>query len=160
MTGDGPHSGTDSFRYYATAAEAESSEGRSLLDDPDGNPICAVGVDASVPCVTVVWKRYATSLQLRLINERILVLAAQHGLSKVISDDTALPTIHPDDQAWIVNNWMPRAVAAGLRSVAAKSPMSYFGKASVDRIRMAAQPPLTIRHFTNLGAARAWLATQ
>jgi hypothetical protein len=45
-----------------------------------------------------------------------------------------LAMIHAEDQAWVVEDWMPRAMAAGLRVAASKSPASYFGKISVDNL--------------------------
>jgi hypothetical protein len=148
---------TSDLGRYADALEAESSESRALARDLENNPICSLTIDYSVPCVCVTWKRYATSPQFRFIHESIIKLLAEHGLSKVIGDDTSLPTIHPQDQAWIISDWMPRAIAAGLRSAAGKLPALYFGKASVEQIRMSAPPGITIRHFRRMAEARAWI---
>jgi hypothetical protein len=143
---------------YAEAVEAESSEGRALVHDLADNPICSVTIDHSLPCVCVVWKRYVTSLQLRFVHEGILGLLARHGLDKIVADDTELPTIHTDDQDWIVNDWMPRAIKAGLRIAASKRSALHFGRISIDRIKAEAPSGLTIRHFDNLAETRAWIS--
>src|SRR5262249_11486312 len=127
------------------------------LNDLENNPICAVSVDASVPCVSVTWRRYATSTQLRFVHENVIHLLQKHGLTKILGNDTGLPTIHPDDQTWIVRDWMPRAVAAGLRAVASKKPEQHFGRVSVDGIMSAVAPHLPIRSFNDLEQARSWL---
>ncbi len=65
-------------------------------------------MDSEVPCITVVWKRYATSAQLRYVHEQLLCLLGGGGVA-VLGDDTQLPTIHREDQRWIAENWWPRA---------------------------------------------------
>jgi len=72
-----------------------------------------VSIDENIPAIVVLWKGYATGTQLRFVHENILDQLRKHGMSKVLGDDTGLPTIHAEDQSWIVENWMPRAIAAG-----------------------------------------------
>lgn len=48
----------------------ETVEARESLSDLENNPVCSVLLDADVPCLTVVWKRQATSAQLRAVHER------------------------------------------------------------------------------------------
>jgi hypothetical protein len=137
--------------------EAESRDSLELLADIVNNPICSVWLDSSLPCVRVVWKRYATSTQLRFIHEHILHILEQHRARKILADDTALPTIHAEDQAWIVQEWMPRAIAAGLKASAIKSSAAYFGKLSTDTIQSRAPRGLDMRFFDSLDSARLWL---
>src|SRR5690242_14428246 len=98
--------------------KAEEAEARELLSDLQNNPVCTVRFDADVPCITVVWKRPATSAQLRFVSERLLELIARHKVSKILGDDTALPLIEAEDQKWLVENWFPRAAQAGLKVAA------------------------------------------
>lgn len=102
-----------------------------------------MALDDSVPCITIVWKQYATSRQLRFIHENILQMLIRHRVSKILGDDTALPTIHAEDRVWITENWIPRARAAGLVAAASKRPEAYFGQLAVAKI----QGP-TLRHET------------
>lgn len=138
--------------------ELESGDSLKLSASPGDNPICAISVDTEVPAIVVVWKRYATSLQLRFIHEYILYLIKAHGIGKILGDDTSLATIHLDDREWIVRDWMPRAVAAGLRFAASKSPNSYFGNLSVNDVKVNAPASLVLRSFESLTAARSWLS--
>jgi hypothetical protein len=137
--------------------ESDSSDSRLLLDDLQDNPICAVSVDPAIPCLVVQWRRYATSAQLRYVHERMIALLRENGLAKILSDDTGLPTIHAEDQKWIVENWFPRAIAAGLRTVANKTPDSYFGKLSVTNIQATIAKDIAVRTFDELADARRWL---
>lgn len=141
------------------ALEKESSDGLALLRDLADNPICTVRIDETVPCLAVVWKQYATSKQLRFIHESMLDLLQKHGLCKVVGDDTGLTVIHAEDQRWIIEKWMPRAVAAGLRFAASKKPAAYFGKASVENVKAGAPAALVIRTFDDIDAARHWIAS-
>src|SRR5438046_336166 len=82
------------------SGDAGQSEASELLANLRDNPVCSVQFDAEVPCLTVIWKRPATSAQLRFVSERLLELIRQHKVSKVLGDDTALPLIEDDDQGW------------------------------------------------------------
>jgi len=134
----------------------EAVEARELPLDLENNPVCSVLLDADVPCLTVVWKRQATSAQLRALHERLLELLRKHKINKILGEDTALAYIEPEDQAWIVHDWMPRAVAAGLKLAASKSPEAYFGRLAVETIK-ASQSLLAIRSFDRFEEARRWL---
>lgn len=98
-----------------------------------------------------------TSLQLRYIHESILPLLRQHGVSKIFGDDTDLPKIQADDQAWIVSDRMLRAIAADLRKGASKTAAAYFGKLSVGNVQARTPEGLTIRAFDSVANAKAWL---
>src|SRR5579859_3578648 len=135
-------------------AAAESRGGKSLAANIEDNPVCAISVDREVPCVVLVWKRYPTSAQLRFIHESVLDLISRYGLRKILGDDTDLPTLHDDDQDWITGNWMPRAVAAGLRFGAYKRAEAYSGKAARARILALAPAGLTLRACDDLMDAR------
>jgi hypothetical protein len=161
LEGDRVAEEASSLKYLRILLEAETSDSIRLLENIKDNPICSVYIDQSVPCVVVSWRRYATSTQLRYIHETILHMLERHGATKVLGDDTSLPTIHEEDQRWIVENWIPRAIAAGLKVAASKKPASHFGRISVDNIRAVirsiAAENLLIRAFDDIDAARRWL---
>lgn len=147
----------DDLEYLRQQLLAESTDGSSLVKSLKNNPVCALGVDKSIPCVTVVWKRYSTSTQMRFVHEHILRLLRAHRIQAVLGDDTALPTIHAEDQRWIVEDWLPRAQEAGLRLGASKRPIGYFGKLAVDAVQAVAPAGVQLRSFERLEDARAWL---
>jgi hypothetical protein len=106
----------------------------------------------------VVWKRYVTSTQLRYVHECLLRLLQVHRLSKVLGDDSALPVIHEDDRRWILEDWMPRAVALGLSAAASKASNAYFGRLAVADVQRNAPAGVQLRTFDDLEEARRWLS--
>lgn len=139
------------------AIEEESRDGRALAENLADNPICSVTKDDAVPCIFIQWKGYATSAQIRFIHECLIALIERNRISKILGDDTALVTVSTEDQDWIIWDWIPRAIAAGLRFAASKSPKGYYGRASVSRIQAVISPKIGVRSFDNLADARAWL---
>jgi hypothetical protein len=146
----------DSLRQWHNQLK-QSSDGVRLLKEPEDNPICAISVDQSIPAVVVVWKQYTTSAQIRFIHEYLLLVIKKHLLRKILGDDTELVTIHEEDQNWIANDWMPRAISAGIIAGASKRPLAYFGDLAVKDLRESAPPSITIRAFDHLENAREWL---
>ncbi len=134
----------------------QTVEARESLSELENSPVCSVLLDSDVPCLTVVWKRQATSAQLRALLDRLLEYLCKYKVHKILGDDTALPSIEPEDQAWIARDWMPRAVAAGLKLAANKSPEAYFGRLAVETIK-ASQSVLAIRSFDHFDEARRFL---
>ncbi len=84
-------------------------------------------------------------------------LLKEHRLNKILGDDTELPTIHEDDQKWIVQDWLPRAIDAGYRVAAHKASKSYFGRISVENIKTTLGANVVIRALDNIAKAREWL---
>ncbi len=144
-------------RWLQERLSAESNESLGLLRNPESNPICDLDFDPEIPCICVVWKRYATSLQLRFVHEQILHKLKKYQCHAILGNDTALQTIHAEDQRWIVEDWMPRAVASGLKWIASKRPSSHFGRIAVDSVRAIAPPGLDLCSFGELEDARHWL---
>jgi hypothetical protein len=148
---------TDSLRQLTELVRTESSDGARLVSNLENNPICRVTLDATVPCLFVVWQSYATSAQLRFVHERVLELLKREHLSKILGDDSSLALIHIDDQAWIREDWLPRAAAAGLKAAASKWPYAFFGKQSVVNVQSGAPQGMALRSFGTLAEARNWL---
>jgi hypothetical protein len=130
-----------------------------------GTPIdpsfeCMVGYDAEVPCVIMTWKGYATTREFREANERILGVLAERKASKLLGDIKDLVLIGSDDQHWLSTNWIPRAIEAGLRTVAMITPVFYFNRVAVENVGRKLDPDaLILQYFDNREAARQWLAS-
>lgn len=150
---------TEFLRQLTEVVRTESSDGARLVANIADNPICRIAVDASIPCVVLVWGRYATSAQLRFVHECALDLLRRHALHKMLGDDSALTLIPADDQAWLREDWMPRALSGGLKAVASKCPNGFFGKQSVANVMSQAPREIAMRSFDKLDEARAWLQT-
>lgn len=150
---------TESLRQLKEVVRTESSDGAGLVANLADNPICRVSVDTAIPCVVLVWGRYATSAQLRFVHECALELLRRNALHKILGDDSALAVIPVDDQVWIREDWMPRALSAGLKAAASKCPNGFFGKQSVANVMSQAPRGIAMRSFEKLDEARTWLQT-
>lgn len=148
---------TDSLRQLAELVRQESSDGARLVSNLEDNPICRVTLDAAVPCIFVVWQRYATSAQLRFVYERMLEMLRRKQINMILGDDSSLALIHVEDQVWLREDWMPRAVAAGLKASASKCPSAFFGKQSVANVQSGAPAGVVLRSFETLLEAKSWL---
>lgn len=144
--------------WFRECLETESAGKPALMDEFVDDPTCSVTYDESLSYIFVVWKQYApSSAQLRFVHECILHLLRKHGACKVLGDDTALVTLQPEDRSWIIQDWMPRALAAGLKFAASKTPDSYLGKASVRSVQAAFPAQLVSQTFNDVDTARQWL---
>ena len=136
---------------------AESHDGAQLLQNPYDNPICKLSYNKDVKCIEVVWRKYATSPQLRYIHETILCMLVQHSVSKILGDYSDLPIIHAEDQRWVVERWLLRARAAGFKAAASVISMTFFGRVSIGAIQSTFAREIQVRNFRNVHAARNWL---
>jgi len=118
---------------------------------------CTVGYDAEVPCVIMTWKGYATSREFREANERILGVLSERHATKLLGDIKEFVLIGAEDQRWLSTDWIPRAVEAGLRTVAMITPVFYFNRVAVESVGQKLDPVI-LQYFDTREAARDWLA--
>jgi hypothetical protein len=154
-----PPNNSDNLRVLREKLRQDTRDSFQLVKNFWDNPICSILHDEANHCIVVVWRQYATQLQLRYIHENLLTLICKHRAYKILGDDTALPAIPSEDRFWIIDEWFPRAVECGLRFAASKTPASYFGKLSVSHIQSAAPAGIECRSFVELHEAREWLET-
>jgi hypothetical protein len=123
--------------------------------------VCTIRHDPEVPCVVMIWQGYATSAEFRAANERILQVIADSKAAKLLGDVSRFVLIGREDQAWLNNNWIPRAMAAGLRTVALVQSSYYFNKVAVETVGNNLDPTaLSLSYFGDITSARDWLATK
>jgi len=148
------------LRNLVRRLKTDSIDSAELVASLTENPICTVDVDESIPCVTVIWKRYASSLQLRFVHEKILELLRQRNLRAVLGDDLALPTLHAEDQRWILGDWIPRAKEAGLTAVASRRSASHWAQIAIDSLQAELLSFVEVQSFDDWITAREWLRTR
>lgn len=146
-----------SLEQLRRLVEQESIDGVKLLEKPNDNPICSLCYDKAIRCVTIVWRRYATSVQYRFIHEVIIQMLQQHQASKILGDDSDLPVVHAEDQQWIIEDWIPRAKAAGLKAVATNPSLSFFGRLAIGSIQARMASEIAVKTFPNIHLASNWL---
>lgn len=134
--------------------ERESRDGIQLVKNPNDNPICSLSYDTDAKCVTIVWRTYATSSQLRFVHEMLLQIMVQYKADRILGDDSDLPVVHAEDQKWIVEDWPPRAKRVGLKTAASSLSMTFFGKLSIASIQSKSAKDITVRTFPSIHLAR------
>lgn len=63
--------------------------------------------------------------------------------------------IGADDQHWLSNNWIPRAMEAGLRTVAMIMPMFYFNRVAIESVGQKLDPESLILQYSTTAKAPA-----
>lgn len=110
-------------------------------------------------CVTMEWDGYASSYEFREGTELMLNTLIKHNTSKVIASIKGMTLISQDDQQWMNNTFLPRAINFGMKYVAIIKPDSYFNKVAVESISYKVdKSKLSIGFFDNLQEAREWLS--
>ena len=119
-----------------------------------------IGYDPAVPCVSMAWSGYHTSEVFRAQNESVLAELTTRRASRLLCDIRTFLLIGATDQDWLTTNWLPRAVAAGLRTCAIVAPVFYFNRVAVHTVveRLDKQT-LSVAYFDTTESARAWLCT-
>lgn len=130
--------------------------GKVYLD----TPYVLVRWDGDGPWVFVKWKGWANSTEYRSTQERVIdALRENHG-SRNLIDSTDSRVISAEDQKWLIEDWMPRAVAAGRRKTAIVLPKSALGRTIAENIDKYPRSNLTkIAYFETVEDAAAWLST-
>ena len=134
-----------------------------MLEHADPTFDCAIDYDGQVPCISMIWKGYATSAQFRAANERVLTAIVQCNANKLLGDAKDFVLIGADDQMWLATNWIPRALQAGVRKIALVMPRFYFNRVAVDTVTQRlsgefARNLVRIEYFDAREAAHSWLA--
>ncbi len=108
-----PPDNSDNLQELREKLRQDSRDSFQLLKNFWDNPICSIIHDEANHCINVVWKEYASQIQLRYIHESLLTLICRQRVYKILGDDTALPAIPTEDRFWIIDEWFPRAAECG-----------------------------------------------
>jgi hypothetical protein len=118
----------------------------------------SIDYDPEIPCVVMIWKGYATSAAFREGNARVLSEITARRASKLLGDVTDFVLIGAEDQTWLNEVWIPRAMHAGLRKVALVQPSFYFNRVAIDTVAQKLdRDRVELGFFDNRDAAKAWL---
>jgi hypothetical protein len=110
--------------------------------------------------VVMEWKGYFSSEEFRTASEQMLECLVTHQATRVLGRITDLTLIHSTDQAWLTDQFIPRAAEAGMRFCALLKPTNYFNQVAIDNVsyRISGHT-VNVRSFTDEHTARAWLMT-
>lgn len=102
-----------------------------MKNNPNGYDI---RFDENLDAVVMEWNGYTTSSQFREGTELMLNTLIRHNCSKVLAKLHNMVLIGMEDQAWLENHFLPRAIQFGFQSIAILKPKSYFSKVAVESI--------------------------
>ena len=114
--------------------------------------------DKDIDAVVMVWKGYSTSEQFREGTELMLNELIHNGCSKVLADLREMILIGMEDQKWLENRFLPRAINFGFKQIAIITPNAYFNKVAVESVSYKVdKEKLTINFFDSEEEAVRWL---
>ena len=115
--------------------------------------------DQAINVVVMEWDGYATSSQFKEGTELMLNTLIKHNCDKVLADIKDMVLIGMEDQQWLDQHFLPRAIEFGFKAIAIIQPDHYFNKVAVETISYKAdKDKLTINFFDNAKDAREWLS--
>jgi hypothetical protein len=121
-------------------------------------PYISIRWESSGPWVVVEWKAWATSPQFRAAYEEIIVAVREKRTSKLLVDLRNTRVLVDDDQKWLVEDWGPRSVQAGVRMMAVVIPERPLAQLILENMdKRIPSSILQIGSFKTLEEAQAWL---
>jgi len=102
------------------------------------------------------WKVSPTSQEFKE-GTNILITAFEHfKTGKLVGDVRQLGAVLPDDQQWILTDWIPRAFKAGFSCSATIVPQDIFTQMSLEGMSGHLED-LSSKNFDNMEAAIEWI---
>lgn len=124
-----------------------------------------VYVLTDINCVFCITKGFQPSAVYR--EQALAQISAfeQYQAHGIIWDLREAEVITKEDQDWTVNEWQPRAVAAGYRRGAIVIPESIFGQLSVKKVisqvqNLHREVDLSIQYFSDVNEAYQWMKAE
>ena len=111
--------------------------------------------------VYIKWESMIYEQLFRDAMNKVIDMMKEHKTGKVLSNVVELGALTEDDQKWSVDDWLPRALAAGYSAIAVVISEELFGKMAVEDVLndAAEKSPIQIQYFDNEDIAAEWLAS-
>ncbi len=123
-------------------------------------PHLSVRWDSSARCVVVEWKAWTDSAAFRAAYDVILDAIRENRGSRLLIDLRKARVLADEDQKWIVEDWGPRSVQAGVRRRAIVAPERTLPRMISDSVRRRVPVGLLeVRAFGTLDEAFDWLSS-
>ena len=114
--------------------------------------------DAYWNVVHIEAQGWANRAESRSILDSALHAMTDHQGSRWLVDCRDMKAIKQSDQEWINDDWLPRALKAGLRVAAIVMPHSAAAMVNIDDTAKAAENAIDVRYFSTVEKARQWLS--
>jgi len=115
-----------------------------------------VQVDGEHRIVEIIWKKFAMSNQYRDAIKVAYEAVTKYTLTGWLSDMTHAGVVAMQDQNWVIEDMIPKCIAAGIVKTAIVDSQDIFSKKYVESVERA-YPNATAEHFKDLASARQWL---
>jgi hypothetical protein len=134
------------------------------MDSPEDNVffnapgVASVRWDEDGQLVLVEWEGWANSAEFAaLLDAEVRALRQHHG-SRVLADCRRQKVLNPADQERANREWLPQALAAGLKRFAVVLPSSGLAEVNLkDSLGKAPSGALDVAYFATAEEAREWL---
>ena len=107
--------------------------------------------------VMVTFKGYMNSEQLRAVYENVRKCAEKYNGKNILVDGRLFVTIKPNDQLWLVNEWLPKAVDAGIRKIARVLPDNLIQRMVISKMDIALHGKFELKEFSDIEEGIMWL---
>ncbi|PIY10998.1 MAG: hypothetical protein COZ18_04910 [Flexibacter sp. CG_4_10_14_3_um_filter_32_15] len=97
-------------------------------------PACQVYYDEEKGYIHTNWEGFCPSKVFKEASNSIITAIEETGTGKVLFDAARTKSASPNDQKWIFEDWIPRAVVAGYNRYAYILPNDVFGKFSSQKV--------------------------
>ncbi len=120
--------------------------------------VASVRWDGEGQLVLVEWEGWANSTEFAaLLDAEIHALRQHHG-SRLLADCRRQKVLNPADQDRANLDWLPRALAAGLKRIAVVLPSSGLAELNLkESLGKAPAGALDVAYFVTVEEAREWL---
>ena len=123
-------------------------------------PHASIRWDCGGQWVIIEWKAWANSSEYRAAHETVLLALHENRASRNLIDATQARVVSDEDQKWLIENWIPRATAAGRRWTAVVMPKSALARTISENIDKRPRSSITkVEYFESVEEAAAWLST-
>jgi hypothetical protein len=116
--------------------------------------------NGDIQSVVVEWKAWTDSAAFRAAYDLVLVAIRENRGSRLLIDLRKARVLGEEDQKWIVEDWGPRSVQAGVRRRAIVAPERSLPRTISDSVRRRVPTGLLeVRAFGTLEEAVGWLSS-
>ena len=120
--------------------------------------IASVKWDGSGKLVFVEWEGWADSVEFAALLDAEIRALTEHQGSRLLADCRRQRVLRPEDQQKANAEWLPRALAAGLKRFAIVLPTSVLAAMNLQgSLGKVATTALDVAYFERVDEARAWL---
>jgi hypothetical protein len=120
--------------------------------------VASVRWDEAGATVLVEWEGWASGVEFMALLNAGLKALEDHGGSRWLADCRRQKVLNPADQDQADREWLPKALAAGLKRFAVVSPASGLATMNLqDRLRKVPNSAMRVAFFATVDEARAWL---